>query len=230
MVNESFAKTSLACAAMLGSARLRPKGSTLSSALRIAVVTAVTAMLAIFSVPADAKSACRHNARDCHAAHHRAAHRAERSRDWYLHRPSTPRERAETRALNHCELAAVIAPGGDDDYRRSQMQYQRQLNAYRAAQARYEHDMNLYAARPRGRHAVPRHGFQNGRRDFPAASRRRAQWPEEEDNDPCAPTGGLVDSNIAAPTPGLDGAVTGLTQFNARASGLRQNCRRPGRR
>ncbi len=141
MVNKSFAKTSLACAAMLGLPRLRPKGSTLSSALRIAVVTAVTAMLAIFSVPADAKSACRHNARDCHAAHHRAAHRAERSRDWYLHRPSTPRERAETRALNHSELAAVIAPGGDGDYRSSQMQYQRQLNAYRAAQARYEHDM-----------------------------------------------------------------------------------------
>ena len=206
---------------MLGSARLRPKGSTLSSALRIAVVTAVTAMLAIFSVPADAKSACRHNARDCHAAHHRAAHRAERSRDWYLHRPSTPRERAETRALNHSELAAVIAPGGDDDYRRSQVQYQRQLNEYRAAQQRYEQEM---------RRIAPGRGFRDRRRDFPAASRRRAQWPEELDNDPCAPTGGLVDPNIAAPTPGLDGAVTGLTQFNARASGLRQNCRRPGRR
>ncbi len=194
---------------------------------RIATVMALAAGLFVFAAPANAKNDCRHDAQGC-----RTVHRTARQRDWYLHRPSTPRERAETRALNHEELAATVTPEQfaaihgnyaaiHGDYAAShgdfhaQLQYQQELREYRAAQQRYERDMRLYAAGPRDRR-LSRDG-----RDYSAA--RQAKWPEELDNDPCAPTGGQADPDIAAPT-NLDGAVTGLTQFNARASGVRHSC------
>jgi hypothetical protein len=62
-------------------------------------------------------------------------------------------------------------------------------------------------------------------------------WSDEayaEDHDPYAPTGGMVDPRIAAPAPGLSGSTTGLTAYNARASGASRYCApsynpRPGR-
>jgi hypothetical protein len=203
------------------------------SVQRIAAAIALMAGL-FFLTPAEAKTACRHDARDCRAMHHTAMHHMGRHSDWYLHRPSTPRERAETRALNHQELAATIMPAPVRGYDSSQSPYQRDLRAYRQAQQRYEMDMRRYAAGPRDfRDARDGRDFRDersrrGRRDFSRAPRRQAKWPEELDNDPCAPTGGQADPNIAAPT-NLDGAVTGLTQFNARASGLRKSCE-PSRR
>jgi hypothetical protein len=181
------------------------------SVQRIAAAIALMAGL-FFLTPAEAKTACRHDARDCRAMHHTV-----RQRDWYLHRPSTPRERAETRALNHEELAATIATPVRG-YDNSQSPYQRDLRAYRRAQQRYEMDMRRYTAGPRNvRDGRDARDFRDersrrGRRDFSRAPRRQAKWPEELDN-----------PNIAAPT-NLDGAVTGLTQFNARASGLRKSC------
>jgi len=185
------------------------------SAQKIAIVIALMTGVFVFAAPADARNDCRHKARDCRTVHH-SAHQ----RDWYLHRPSTPRERAETRALNHQALAAVITPAPYYRGDRDAMQYEQELREYRAAQQRYERDMRRYSAGPRDMRD-PR--GMRGRRDFPMASRRQAKWPEELDNDPCAPTGGRADPNIAAPT-NLDGAATGLTQFNARASGLRKSC------
>jgi hypothetical protein len=194
------------------------------SAQKIVMVIALMTGVFVFAAPADARNDCRHNARDCRTLHH-TAHPSMRQRDRYLHRPSTPRERAETRALNHRELAAVIAPAPMASRRddRGAMQYQRELREYRAAQQRYERDMRRYAAAPRDHRDMRDPRGMRGRRNFPMASRRQAKWPEELDNDPCAPTGGQTDPNIAAPT-NLDGAVTGLTQFNARASGLRKSC------
>jgi hypothetical protein len=155
-------------------------------------------------------------------------------RDWYLHRPSTPEEQAETRQLNHDALAQSTTPaehfagGGNRDYRRGQMQYQRELQEYRAAQQRYEEDMRRYQAGPGPQGG----GTLRGRREMFAMPRppHRPMTAEELDNDPFAPTGGIVDPNFAAPTPGLDGSLTGLTLMNARASGLTENPRRMRRR
>jgi hypothetical protein len=203
---------------------IRPKGNIVSPFQKIAALAALMTGAFVFAAPADAHNDCRHTARDCRTLHHAVRH-GEQERDWYLHRPSTPRERAETRALNHQELAAVIASAPTAPHRgdRSRMQYQRELREYRAAQMRYEHDMRLYAARPHDGYAPRDMRGMRDRRDFRAGSRRQAKWPEELDNDPCAPTGGQADPNIAAPV-NLDGAATGLTQFNARASGLRKSC------
>jgi hypothetical protein len=196
------------------------------SAQKIAVLIALVTGIFVFAAPADARNECRRNARDCRPVHqrmhhtvHHTEHHAMARRDWYLHRPSTPRERAQTRALNHQELAVVTTPAFRAPYRGDpgQMQYQRELREYRGAQMRYERDMRLYNGGPRDPRGM------RGRRNFPAATRRQAKWPEELDNDPCAPTGGQADPNIAAPV-NLDSAATGLTQFNARASGLRKSC------
>lgn len=186
------------------------------SAQKIVILVALVTGALIFAAPADARNDCRHKAHDCRPLHQTAHHM--RQRDWSLHRPSTPRERAETRALNHQELASVTMPPQRGD--RSQMQYQRELREYRAAQQRYERDMRIYTRQPRDMRD-PR--YSRDGRNFPAANRHRPVWPEDLDNDPCAPTGGRADPSIAAPV-NLDSAATGLTQFNARASGLRRSC------
>lgn len=41
-----------------------------------------------------------------------------------------------------------------------------------------------------------------------------------------APTGGVYDPGIQAPTPGIDGAVTGRSEVNAQASGCYHNRQR----
>jgi hypothetical protein len=63
--------------------------------------------------------------------------RTARIDDWYLHRPSTPREQAETRALNlqasRADSSVDRSVDGSDDYVRMQRQYQLELRDYRAA-------------------------------------------------------------------------------------------------
>ena len=160
-----------------------------------------------------------------------------------LHRPSTPAERARTRELNREALNAARpvapayapAPRADAGYRESQRQYDRQMREYRQEQRRYELGMR----RPR-----PQSRFYGERLDSAEQAECRAlasaapprgplvgtdeAWAE--DHDPFAPTGGQVDPHITAPTPGLDGATTGLTQFNARATGATRYCGPPRRR
>jgi hypothetical protein len=198
------------------------------SVQKFAIAVALVTGAFIFAAPADAKIDCRHHARDCHVVHHslHVTHHAVRERDWYLHRPSTPRERAQTRALNHQELAAVTAPVAPMAPAYGGRNYERELREYRQAQRRYEYDMRRYQAGPRemrDRRDMRDPRYQGGR-NYPAAMRHRPVWPEDLDNDPCAPTGGMADPSIAAPV-NLDSAATGLTQFNARASGERRNCR-----
>jgi hypothetical protein len=71
-----------------------------------------------------------------------------RPNDWYLHRPSTPAERAQTAELNRKSLPfsqpIYNAPwsngaSSDDD------QYQRALREYRAARREYDQQMWLYS-------------------------------------------------------------------------------------
>jgi len=165
-----------------------------------------------------------------------------------LHGPSTPAERARTRALNR-EALQSTAPRpfyrgnqrADAGYRQgdlqaerqADLQYERELREYRQAQRRYEMETRRgYRPGPRPRldsaertecralaSATPQHG--------PMSATDEA-WAE--DHDVFAPPGGQVDPSIAAPTPGLSGAVTGLTQFNARASGATRYCAPPRRR
>ena len=177
------------------------------STQRLVAVLSVAAMLAVFATGAEAAR-----------------------RDRGLHRPSTPRERAETRALNQNALAQAATPAPQQSAPRadrSQTQYQRELQAYRAAQRRYEQDMRAYNARDqRSRRDARRRGF---RRNASAVPPRpgHVQTPEELDADPYAPTGGAADWRIAAPvSPNLVGATTGLPAFNARASGADQQRRR----
>ncbi len=158
-----------------------------------------------------------------------------------LHGPSTPAERARTRALNReaLESAAPIPPAPPPRAayrpaprqmdRQVDRQYQREMQDYRQAQRRYEMETRRYRPAPRARLDAPE------RTECRAlASARPQPWPlaasDEawaEDHDVFAPTGGQVDPSIAAPTPGLDGAVTGSTEFNARANGATRYCAPP---
>ena len=100
-------------------------------------------MLLSLSASADAKTACRHGARDC-----RVAHRPAPRRDWYLHRPSTPRERAQTRRLNeeaHSYNAMPAPIFMDRDHQDGERGYRQLLREYHAAQQRYERDMRWYS-------------------------------------------------------------------------------------
>jgi hypothetical protein len=162
-----------------------------------------------------------------------------------LHGPSTPAERARTRALNREALdSATPLPPPRANYRpaprqmnrqadrQEDRQYQREMQEYRQAQRRY--DMETRRTRPA---PGPRLDAQERTECRALASARPPRRPLSatdeayaEDHDPFAPTGGQVDPSIAAPTPGLDGAVTGLTQFNARASGATRYCAPPRRR
>jgi len=70
------------------------------------------------------------------------------SREWNLHRPSTPRERAETGRLNREFLEASRAaarasapPPGPDP---AQLAYQQQMKNYRALTESYERRMRDY--------------------------------------------------------------------------------------
>ncbi len=144
---------------------------------------------------------------------------------WDLHGPSTAAERARTDELNREAAQATQPQLAPDDraYRDSQRQYQRELREYRQEQRRYQDALQRsYGPRP-GQFR------RNARRDF-APRHRLPETAEQLDNDPCGPTGGQVDPHIAAPTPGLDGATTGLTTFNARTDGNYAACRGPRRR
>jgi hypothetical protein len=81
-----------------------------------------------------------------------------RPNDWYLHRPSTPAERAHTAELNRESL--LFSPpiyngpwrngaSSDDD------QYQRTLREYRAARREYDQKMWLYSEQVQ--HSRPPH-------------------------------------------------------------------------
>jgi len=165
-----------------------------------------------------------------------------------LHGPSTPAERARTRALNREALdsAAPAMPAprpsyrasdrADAGYRQSERQadrqYEREMRDYRQAQRRYEMETRRYRPGPR-----PRLDAAERTECRALASASPQPWPlaasDEawaEDHDVFAPTGGMVDPSIAVPTPGLDGSVTGLTQFNARATGATRYCAPPRRR
>jgi hypothetical protein len=107
------------------------------------------------------------------------------------------------------------------------------MREYRQAQRRYE----LEIRRPRRFGPPPRLDAAERAECRALASAAPPRGPlvgtDEawaEDHDPLAPTGGIADPHIAAPTPGLDGSTTGLTQFNARASGATRYCAPPRRR
>jgi hypothetical protein len=126
--------------------------------------------------------------------------------------------------------------GYDSGYDQAQRQYQREMRDYRQAERRYE--METRGHRP-GYRPAPRPRLDAAERTEcrALASARPQPWPMvasdeawAEDHDVFAPTGGMVDPSIAAPTPGLDGAVTGLSQDNARASGATRYCAPPRRR
>jgi hypothetical protein len=158
-----------------------------------------------------AMAQCRHDDYRC---------RRDSKAYWRLHRPSTPAERAETKQLNSEYRQTIAAPAllyDDGLYQREQQRYDRELREYQAAQQRY--DLEMRGPRPRyGAYGPPGRG--PGRQAYARPMRHHPVTAEELDNDPFAPTGGTVDDRIAAPTPGLDGSTTGLTQFNAWASGL----------
>jgi hypothetical protein len=106
------------------------------------------------------------------------------------------------------------------------------MRDYRQTERRYEMETRRYRPGTRPRlDAVERTECRA------LASATPLPWPmaasdeaRAEDHDPFAPIGGQADPSIAAPTPGLDGPVTGLTQFNARASGATRYCAPPRRR
>ena len=74
-----------------------------------------------------------------------------RSNDWYLHRPSTPEERAETMELNRESLAlsehqnreAAVRPTYNFQY--TQEQYRLDLRNYRAALDAYDRQMRTFS-------------------------------------------------------------------------------------
>ena len=147
-----------------------------------------------------------------------------------LHGPSTPAERARTRELNREAMQSAVPPApppraDDAGYAQAQRQYEREMRGYRQAQRRYDMETRR-DYRPRGRLDAAE------RTECRAlASARPQPWPMAasdeawaEDHDVFAPTGGMADPSIAAPTPGLDGAVTGATQYNARATGATRYC------
>lgn len=105
----------------------------------------------------------------------------EAADDGYLHRPSTPRERAETARLNREFLAAANAgvsqeskpagrEAGDAQYRQSQ--YQQDVEQYRAEMQSYDRQLNDYrkglarsraaAATPDRHELDPWYGYNNG--------------------------------------------------------------------
>jgi hypothetical protein len=154
-----------------------------------------------------------------------------------LHGPSTPAERARTRALNREALESAAPPPpapprirADAGYQQAQRQYEREMRDYARAERRYELETRRYRPAPRlvaAERTECRALASASPRPWPMAASDEA-WAE--DHDVFAPTGGMVDPSIAAPTPGLDGSVTGLTQFNARASGATRYCAPPRRR
>ena len=83
-----------------------------------------------------------------------------RSNDWYLHRPSTPEERAETADLNRqaqtFSLPAYPAPMMDEADIREQG-YQQALREYRAARERYDWQMREYTEWMQNSHAHQYH-------------------------------------------------------------------------
>ena len=169
----------------------------------------------VFVSPLDARVNCAPRDRACQA----------------LHRPSTAAERQRTAQLNREAGEATRSPmvQSDNSYRNSQRQYQRDLREYRQAQRRYEQDTrgNRRGSRPAMRR--PDSG-RDDRRGGMMRPRPRPETAEELDRDPCAPTGGQGSPNILAPRTGLNGAVTGLTTFNARTNGNRNACQGPRRR
>ena len=76
------------------------------------------------------------------------SYRTERQRYWELHRPSTPKERAETGRLNRefleasREAARANAPPPPPDP--AQLAYEKQMKNYRALAESYERRMRAY--------------------------------------------------------------------------------------
>jgi hypothetical protein len=159
-----------------------------------------------------------------------------------LHRPSTHAERAQTRELNRESRDTAQAPianrqnyyaadNAADSYARDQQDYRRAMQDYRREQRRYEEALrrDRYRPAPRlsGSDRDACRALATAPRPGPGMSWSEEAWAE--DHDAYAPTGGKVDGSIAAPAPGLSGSTTGLTAFNARASGLERNCAPPRR-
>jgi len=95
-------------------------------------------------IPADG-TAHRSVVKECNCG---TAYRTALASDWNLHRPSTPKERAETSRLNREYLEAArmaarsaTAPAAPDA---AQLAYQQQLKNYRALTDSYERRMRDY--------------------------------------------------------------------------------------
>jgi hypothetical protein len=88
----------------------------------------------------------------------------DRFDDWYLHRPSTPEERAETSDLNRQYLESHNAIAGPAPaYSHDEAQYQRDLRQYWAARQAHDRQMREYfdsfQPPPAGPEPYPRDGW-----------------------------------------------------------------------